>query len=95
MFGWTVLTILILTFAMPVSKKIQRKIIAAVRKKRNVEIVKLEDVNVNLREMYLSNQRYVVKYDVYPSDAKELDLEFVALDKNIKVEKPIKWNDIY
>lgn len=32
LFGWTVLTILILTFAMPVSKKIQRKIIAAVRK---------------------------------------------------------------
>ena len=26
LFGWTVLTILILTFAMPVSKKIQRKI---------------------------------------------------------------------
>lgn len=95
LFGWTVLTILILTFAMPVSKKIQRKIIAAVRKKRNVEIVKLEDVNVNLREMYLSNQRYVVKYDVYPSDAKELDLEFVALDKNIKVEKTDKNGMIY
>ena len=95
LFGWTVLTILILTFAMPVSKKIQRKIIAAVRKKRNIEIVKLEDVNVNLREMYLSNQRYVVKYDVYPSDAKELDLEFVALDKNIKVEKTDKNGMIY
>ena len=90
LFGWTVLTILILTFAMPVSKKIQRKIIAAVRKKRNIEIVKLEDVNVNLREMYLSNQRYVVKYDVYPSDAEDLDLEFIALDKNIKVEKTDK-----
>ena len=95
LFGWTVLTILILTFAMPVSKKIQRKIIAAVRKKRNIEIVKLEDVNVNLREMYLSNQRYVVKYDVYPSDAKELDLEFVALDKNIEVEKTDKNGMIY
>ena len=95
LFGWTVLTILILTFAMPVSKKIQRKIIAAVRKKRNIEIVKLEDVNVNLREMYLSNQRYVVKYDVYPSDAEDLDLEFVALDKNIKVEKTDKNGMIY
>lgn len=59
-------------------------------KKRNIEIVKLEDVNVNLREMYLSNQRYVVKYDVYPSDAEDLDLEFIALDKNIKVEKTDK-----
>ena len=67
MFGWTVLTILILTFAMPVSKKIKRKIIAAVRKKRNIEIVKLEDVNVNLREMYLSNQRYVVKLSLIHS----------------------------
>lgn len=39
LFGWTVLTILILTFAMPVSKKIQRKIIAAVQKSVTLKLL--------------------------------------------------------
>ena len=90
LFAWTVITILILTFAIPISNKIQGKIIAAVRKKRNIEIVKLKDVTIDLKEMYLSNKSYVIKYDVYPSDAEDLDLEFIALDKNINVLKTDK-----
>ena len=60
LFGWTVLTILILTFAMPVSKIILRNIIASGSKNIIIDFGNLVDVNVNLREMYLSNQRYVV-----------------------------------
>lgn len=90
LFGWSLITIIILTFAAPISNKIQKKIISEIRKKRNIEITKLEDVKVNLEEVYLSNKSYFIKYDVYPSDVEELDLEFIALDKNINVSKTDK-----